>query len=106
MVPRQSSTLGRFAGTWSSLGFAASSSHRDRLISDRAALADVFSGRHPDLIASSIRAARIFSKGLCLVPEMASAGSGSRGLGFRRNDGLADRSEAPRLRSPAYTSGP
>src|ERR1700731_1282243 len=97
LVSRQPTASGGSAGTWTALGIAASFAHRDRFLYHRAALVDVPGARHPDLVAGTIRPARIFPEGLFAVSKMARAGSRARRVGLRRNDGIADRTETARL---------
>ncbi|MEH2529633.1 membrane glycosyltransferase [Bradyrhizobium sp. AZCC 1614] len=80
-----------------SLGLAASSADGDRIISHRAALADLSCFRNPGLVASAVRTARIFSERIFVVSAMAGAGSGPGSMGICRHDGNADRAEAARL---------
>src|ERR1700694_870767 len=93
MVPGQPSASGGSSGAQAALGFAASSAHRDRVISHRAALADLPGAWHPDIVAGSICKTRIFSEGIFTISEMACTGSHPRRLGFPRHDGLVDRAK-------------
>src|ERR1700730_14122495 len=95
----QSSAPRGAPGARPALGIAASPSHRDRLLSDGAALADVSGAGDLDLVAGSICQAGIFFEGICIVSEMAWPGSDSRCLGFRRHHGIADSAQTAWLRS-------
>src|SRR3981081_3734532 len=68
MVPRQPSAPGGAPCARPALGIAASSSHRDRIISYGPALAIVSGVRNSDLLASPVRAAGIFSKRVFAIP--------------------------------------
>jgi membrane glycosyltransferase len=69
MVPGQPSTSGGAPGARPALGIAASSSHRDRLISHGAALAAVSGARNPDLVAGQFVRPEYFPKGFSLFPK-------------------------------------
>src|SRR3954464_6276435 len=86
LVPGQPSTFGRASGARTALGVAASSAHRNRVLSHRAALADVLAARDLDLLAGSIRTPGIFPKGIFPVSAVARTGSRSGCLGFRGHD--------------------
>src|SRR5207248_8013438 len=79
------------------LGIAASSLDRNRLVSDRAAMATVSVARYPDLLAGVFRSPRILSQGLRAVSHLAGPGPRACRLGLCRNDGASDPAEAAGL---------
>src|SRR3954452_9542770 len=94
MVPGQPSTSGCAARSRVALGVAAASAHGDRLISHSAAVAAVSAVRNLDLFGGSIRSPRVFSKGIFPIYVVAGAGSDSRGLGVRRDNGTVSGPQA------------
>src|SRR3954468_23859477 len=71
MVPRQPAASGGASGAPLELGLAASSAHRHRRISHRAAVADLSGARDPDFVAGAVCPARVFSKRIFIVSELA-----------------------------------
>src|SRR3954469_5042734 len=101
LVPRQPSTSRGSPRTPAALGVAASSAHRDRRISHRAALADLSGARDLDIAAGTIRPARVFSEGIFTLSDLARSGSDPRRLGLSRHDGIADRPKTARFHPAA-----
>src|SRR5882757_10729851 len=101
MVPGQSAAFGGSSLARIALGFAAAFADGDRIVSHRAALADVSAARYLDFVAGPVRQAGIFPEGVFAVSEMACPGSDSGGMGVRRHDGPADRTEAAGLHPAA-----
>src|SRR5882757_276018 len=104
MVSGQPSASGYPSGARTALGFQASFAHRDRVLSHRAALADLSGARDPDIVASTVCAARIFSERILTVSVLACTGSGARCVGFPWHYGTADRAKTSRL-CPAADAG-
>src|ERR1700730_19408149 len=104
MVSGESSASGCSSGARSSRGIAAPSPHRDWIVPDGAAVADLSGAGNPDLVAGAVRAARIFSEGIFPVSAMARAGPHSRGLGLPRHDGTADCAQIFGLGADAYST--
>src|SRR5438309_6563579 len=102
MVPGQPAASGRAAGARPALGVAASPAHRNRIVSDGAALADLSGAWNPDLVAGAVCPARIFSERIFAISAVAGAGPDPRGLGLPRHDGTADRSQTPGLPAAAH----
>src|SRR6476619_6612530 len=97
LVPGQPSAFGRTSCARTALGVAAPSAHRNRVLSDRADVANILDLGNPDFAAGSIRPTRIFPKGVFAVSEVAGAGSHPRRLGLRRHHGSIDAAKAARL---------
>src|SRR6266566_7300850 len=102
MVPGQPAASGRAAGARPALGVAASPAHRNRIVSDGAALADLSGAWNPDLVAGAVCPARIFSERIFAISAVAGAGPDPRGLGLPTHDGTADRSLTPGLPAAAH----
>src|SRR3954453_13267481 len=97
LVPRQPAASRGAAGPRTALDIATAFAYRNRFVHYCAALAIVPRAWNSDLVAGAIRPAGIFPEGLFAVSKMARAGSRPRRVGVRRNNGIADRTEAARL---------
>ena len=69
LVPGQSAASGGASVARLSLGLAASSADRNRILSDGAALAHLSGARNPGIAAGAVCQARIFSEGIFAVSD-------------------------------------
>ena len=97
LVPGQPSAFGRTSCARTALGVAAPSAHRNRVLSDRADVANILDSWDLISLQARICPTRIFPKGVFAVSEVAGAGSHPRRLGLRRHHGSIDPAKAARL---------
>src|SRR3954452_15634513 len=105
MVPGQPAASGGASGAPLELGLAASSAHRHRRVSHRAAVADLSGARNPDIVTGAVCPARVFSQRIFTVSDLAGAGPGARRMGLPRHDGIAAAAETARLCAAFDPSG-
>src|SRR3954454_17714223 len=105
MVPGQPAASGGASGAPLELGLAASSAHRYRRVSHRAAVVDLSRARNPDILAGAVCPARVFPQRIFTVSELAGSGPGARRMGFPRHDGIAAAAETARRCAAFDASG-
>src|SRR5207237_10766865 len=77
MVSRQSAASGTASGARPALGLAPPSPDRNWILLDGTALVHFSGIRNPGIVASAVCQARVFSKRILAISDMASAGSNS-----------------------------
>jgi hypothetical protein len=97
MVSGQSTTSSDPSGARPSLGLAAPSSPRNWILSHGTALVRFFGARNSGIAAGAVCQARVFSKGIFAISDLARAGSHPGSMGIRCHDGNADPAQAARL---------